>query len=64
MYPHFTRARFQCVDHKTLERVASYNHIPVDRMNYCVDTDGMGNVVRDKLDAGMRKDPISYPLGE
>lgn len=40
MFPHFSRARFQCVDSVTLEQVARYNGIPLDRLNYCVDTDG------------------------
>lgn len=62
MYPHFSRARFQCVDHETLEKVADYNHIPLDRLNFCVDTDGMGNVVKDKGDGG--KEEISCPLGD
>lgn len=38
MYPHFTRARFQCVDQTTIEQVAAWQHIPLDRLNFCMDT--------------------------
>lgn len=37
MFPHYTRARFQCIDYETMKTVASYRHLPADRLNYCVD---------------------------
>ena len=37
MYPHYTRARFQCIDLRTIWAVAVYNNLPADRLNYCVD---------------------------
>ena len=40
MHPHFGHARFRCIDMRTIERVADYNHLPMDRLNYCLDTDG------------------------
>jgi Matrixin len=58
MYPHFTRARFQCVDLVTIQQVADYNHIPADRLNFCVDTDGI-NPVTDSKDGAV--DPITCP---
>jgi hypothetical protein len=58
MYPTYSRARFQCVDEKTLEQVANYNHIPLDRLNYCVDSTGTAPV-KDK-----KEDSISCPTVE
>lgn len=58
MYPHFTRARFQCVDSTTIEQVATWNHIPVDRLNFCMDTDG--HLVSDDKKDG-EADPITCP---
>ena len=47
MHPHFSRAKFQCIDSVTLVEVAKYNGIPADRMNYCFDVDAMGSPVMD-----------------
>jgi hypothetical protein len=41
MFPHFSRARFQCVDLTTLRQVARYNQLPADQLNFCVDADGL-----------------------
>lgn len=57
MYPHFTRARFQCVDEVTIGQVATWNHIPVDRLNFCMDT--AERVVTDQ--DGGKEDPITCP---
>jgi hypothetical protein len=43
MYPHFTRARFQCIDYETASAVAEAWDIQVSRLNYCVDK-GPGDV--------------------
>ncbi len=39
MYPHYTRARFQCIDYDTIFAVASYNNLPLNSLNYCYDKD-------------------------
>ena len=44
MYPHFTRARNQCIDFDSMWAVASYWGLPTDRLNYCVEA----AVVEDK----------------
>lgn len=49
MYPHFGRARFQCVDYDTIVAVASYQHLDVGSLNYCVDKDS-GQVTDKKND--------------
>lgn len=61
MYPHFGRARFQCVDAETMFAVATWNHIPPDRLNFCFDKDA-SQVSNDKTDAG--PDPINCPLDQ
>lgn len=37
MYPHYSRARFQCVDYATQVKVASYFDVPLSGLNYCAD---------------------------
>jgi len=36
MDPIYTRDKFSCVDVDSMESVARYNHLPADRLNYCV----------------------------
>jgi len=61
MYPHFTRARFQCVDQATIWEVAVYQGIPPDRLNYCVDTDSSSEITK-KPSSGEVSGP-ACPLG-
>ena len=37
MYPHYTRARFQCIDWATAESVAEAWDLDASKLNYCVD---------------------------
>lgn len=37
MYPHYSRARFQCVDYATIVKVAEYFNLPLAGLNYCTD---------------------------
>ena len=37
MYPHYTRARFQCIDYDTQVKVAKFFDVPLSGLNYCVD---------------------------
>lgn len=37
MRPHFNRTASQCIDYDTIKAVASYNNLPLDRLNYCMD---------------------------
>lgn len=39
MYPHYSRARFRCIDYVTVQSVANAWDVPVERLNYCVDKD-------------------------
>lgn len=39
MYPHYSRARFQCIDYVTIAKVADYQNLPVGALNYCTDKD-------------------------
>lgn len=39
MFPHYSRARFQCIDWDTVRTVAKYNDLPVEALNYCTDKD-------------------------
>lgn len=39
MYPHYTRARFQCIDYVTIKTVAGYFNLPLENLNYCMDKD-------------------------
>ena len=36
MYPHYTQARFQCIDFETIKEVAKWNHLPIGDLNYCI----------------------------
>lgn len=37
MYPHYTRARFQCIDWETIRAVAGYWELDPANLNFCVD---------------------------
>ena len=37
MYPHYTRARFQCIDWETIRAVAVYWELDPANLNFCVD---------------------------
>ncbi len=37
MYPHYTRAMYQCIDLDTITEVAKYHELDVNQLNYCVD---------------------------
>jgi hypothetical protein len=37
MYPHYSRARFQCIDYDTMVKVSSFFDLELDNLNYCVD---------------------------
>jgi hypothetical protein len=37
MYPHYSRARFQCIDYETMVKVSSFFDLKIEAMNYCVD---------------------------
>ncbi len=36
MYPHYSQARFQCIDFDTIKEVAKWNNIPIGELNYCI----------------------------
>lgn len=36
MYPHYSQARFQCIDWDTIKAVAKYHSLPLDGLNYCI----------------------------
>ena len=44
MYPHYSRARFQCIDYDTMVKVSSFFDLKLEHLNYCVD----GEPVTDK----------------
>lgn len=52
MYPHYSRARFRCIDKATIDVVASYNGLPADRLNFCVDKDAAQIADEKKPDGG------------
>jgi Matrixin len=54
MYPHYSRARFQCIDYDTMARVADFFVLKLDNLNYCVD--------KDPSQAGDMKIPESGPV--
>jgi len=35
MYPNYSKYTYQCIDYDTLSAVASYQNLPVGRLNYC-----------------------------
>lgn len=37
MYPHYSRARFQCIDYDTMVKVSGFFDLELDNLNYCVD---------------------------
>ncbi len=37
MYPHYSRARFQCIDYDTMVKVSNFFDLELDNLNYCVD---------------------------
>lgn len=37
MYPHYSRARFQCIDYDTMVKVSSFFGVPLSGLNYCID---------------------------
>lgn len=37
MYPHYNIARFQCIDWETIQKVASYQILSPEGLNYCFD---------------------------
>lgn len=37
MYPHYSRARFQCIDYDTMVKVSNYFDLRLDNLNYCSD---------------------------
>lgn len=37
MYPHYSRARFQCIDYATMEKVSKFFDVPLSGLNYCID---------------------------
>jgi hypothetical protein len=48
MYPHYTRARFQCVDYDTMIAVSNAWDLQIDNLNYCVDREAGSVVDKDK----------------
>jgi hypothetical protein len=52
MYPHYSRARFQCIDAVTVYAVAKYNGLRADRLNFCMDKDGAQIDNQKKPDGG------------
>lgn len=36
MYPHYSQARFQCIDFETIKSVANWNNLPIGDLNYCI----------------------------
>lgn len=45
MYPHYTRARFQCIDYDTIKTVAKWWNLDVNGLNYCVDKTPGGSAI-------------------
>jgi len=37
MYPHYSRARFQCIDYDTMVKVSAFFDLELRNLNYCVD---------------------------
>ena len=37
MYPHYSRARFQCIDYQTMTNVSKFFELPLENLNYCLD---------------------------
>ena len=37
MYPHYSRARFQCIDYDTMVKVSGFFDLEMDKLNYCMD---------------------------
>lgn len=57
MYPHYSRARFQCVDYETIKKVADYQKVPLSALNYCVDKD-----ISQVSDSPMKPEGGTVPL--
>lgn len=37
MYPHYSRARFQCIDYETMKKVSKFFNLNMRDLNYCMD---------------------------
>lgn len=45
MYPHYSRARFQCIDYDTMVKVSSFFDLELGKLNYCMDGEPMTSEV-------------------
>lgn len=46
MYPHYTRAMYQCIDWETIVEVSKYQELDVSKLNFCIDKDTSDGNVR------------------
>ena len=42
MYPHYSRARFQCIDYETMTKVSKFFDLEMENLNYCIDGSAAG----------------------
>jgi len=62
MNPHYSLARFQCIDYETIVAVAAYWGLPADRLNYCIDKEVISSELTKKpLDGAVEE--LNCPLG-
>lgn len=50
MYPHYSRARFQCIDYDTMVKVSNFFDLDLYNLNYCMDVERVQ--VESKPDGG------------
>lgn len=62
MYPHYTRAGFQCIDYDTIKAVAKWQDLDASNLNYCIDKTPGGPAPLPKGDAGA--DLVNCPSGD
>lgn len=61
MYPHYTRAGFQCIDYDTIKAVAKWQDLDARRLNYCIDKTPGGSPLPPQ-DGGT--DLVNCPFGD
>jgi len=61
MYPHYGRARFQCIDQETIKAVAKWWDLNYGVLNYCIDATPGGTPLP-KIDGGA--EVVNCPFGD
>lgn len=62
MYPHYSRAGFQCIDYDTIKAVAKWQKLDANQLNYCIDKTPGGPPPLPSGDGGA--DLVNCPSGD